>query len=155
IHQSTAGFVQFSFGSPSLDIPVVGDFDVPGRAEAAVFRSSTGQWFILGHPGHLNLGQPGDMPVPGDYDGTGTDQIAVYRPSTGQWLFTGHPKSVVFGGGPSDIPIPGDYDGIGKDEPAFFRASTAQWFILNPVTGMTRVVPFGSTNVVDIPAPGD
>ena len=64
------------------------DFNGNGGADLAVFRPSSGHWFING-VGSPQFGLPGDIPVPGDYDGNGVADIAVYRPSTGQWFVSG------------------------------------------------------------------
>ena len=72
-----------AWGAPG-DIPVPGDYDGNGTVDIAVYRPSTGQWFIQGQA-TVQWGLPGDVPVPGDYDGNGIVDIAVYRPSTGFW----------------------------------------------------------------------
>ena len=71
-----------------------GDYDNNGPANVAVYRPSSGVWFVLGgvpdvasSPNQtVSWGAPGDRPAPADYDGDGATDIAVYRPSTGQWF---------------------------------------------------------------------
>ena len=78
-------------GTPNVSVPVVGNFDVNGPTEPAVFTINAqgqGVWTILSAITGLRtvtFGQTGDIPVPGNYDGVGYDEIAVYRPSTGQF----------------------------------------------------------------------
>ena len=114
------------------------DFDVDGKADITVYRSSWGGWYTLPSSGAtpylLGWGIPGDIPVPGDYDGDGKTDIAVYRPSEGWWIIT--PSStpsapyIVDWGIPGDVPVPGDYDGDGKTDIAVYRPSTGAWYIV-------------------------
>src|SRR4029453_15327402 len=97
------------------------DYDGDGKTDFAVYRPSTGVWFILNSASFTRReqpwGLPGDIPVPGDYDGDGKTDFAVYRPSPGVWFIL---NSASFTrreqpwGLPGDIPVPGDYDGDGK-----------------------------------------
>jgi hypothetical protein len=61
--------------SPSPLVHLSGDFDGDGKADIAVFRPSTGAWYILNSrtatPSTYSWGAAGDIPVPGDYDGDG------------------------------------------------------------------------------------
>ena len=65
-----------------------GDFDGDRRADLAVFRPPTGEWFFFntatGFTGPVPYGEPGDRLVPADYDGDGRADLAVFRPSTGR-----------------------------------------------------------------------
>jgi hypothetical protein len=66
-------------------VHVPGDFNGDGSTDLAVYRPSTGTWYVRNQVTTL-WGLPGDLPVPGDYNGDGTTDVAVYRPSTGTWL---------------------------------------------------------------------
>ena len=68
---------------------VRGDFDDDSKADAGIFRPSTGGWWVLSSStsGSMfqtyNFGASGDVPVPADYDGDGKTDVAVFRPSNG------------------------------------------------------------------------
>jgi hypothetical protein len=93
----------FTIGSVPVRRGAVSDFDGDGDTDRAVFRPSSGQWFVRG-VATVGWGTSGDIPVPGDYDGDGDTDIAVFRPSTGQWFVQGLPT--VAWGVTGDIPLP-------------------------------------------------
>jgi subtilisin-like proprotein convertase family protein len=88
------------------DTPVSGDYDGAGSAQVAVYRPSTGAWYVRSSgvgegaatpagkqeaPVFVTAFQAGDMPVQANYDGlaatvggvpVGVLQEAIYRPST-------------------------------------------------------------------------
>jgi hypothetical protein len=136
------------YGLPG-DVPVMArpelrrarsvDMDGDRRADVAIYRPSSGEWFtrqsVTGYSTFTNLqwGLASDIPVPGDYDGDHRANPAVYRPSTGEWFvlrFDGAVLTRVWGL-PNDLPVPADYDGDGRIDIAVFRPSTGEWFILS------------------------
>jgi uncharacterized repeat protein (TIGR03803 family) len=139
------------------------DFDSNGQADPAVYRRSTGEWFIL-HSSTtyttgtvISWGNSTDVAVPGDYDGDGTTDIAVYRPSTSTWYIvnssTGTGVSIQWGNSLDDRPVSRDFDGDGKSDIAVYRPSTGTWFILYSRTGRVGSVQWG--NGADDPVTGD
>ena len=126
-------------------VPV--DLAGTGTSSIAVFRPSTGQWWIDGQSQPVTFGQAGDIPVVADYNGDGKADLAVYRPSASEWIVQG--QSPVMFGQAGDVPVPGDYNGDGKAEMAVFRPSTGDWI----VDGQTTPTQWGMRG--DIPAPAD
>ena len=85
-----ANYVNYPWGAPG-DVPVAADYDGDGKADPAIYRPTTGGWWILksgtGFTGYMNYawGLPGDAPVVADYDGDGKADPAIYRAATGAW----------------------------------------------------------------------
>jgi photosystem II stability/assembly factor-like uncharacterized protein len=144
---------------------VTGDFDGDGQADIAIYRNTTGEWFVLRSSTEtlwkVSWGAPslGDLPVPGDFDGDGQADVAVYRQSTGQWFinYSGGGTAVVSWGAPTlgDVPVPRDYDGDGKTDIAVFRGFTGEWFILRSSDGGVTHLSWGASALGDIPVPRD
>jgi subtilisin family serine protease len=107
------------------------DFNRDLRADFAVWRPSTHEWWIPGQ-GVMLWGDPGDKPVPGDYNGDGDVEKAIWRPSTGVWWVPG--VGTFQWGQQGDVPVPGDYNGDGKHDLAVWRPSTGTWWIHNQTT---------------------
>ncbi|MDQ4133459.1 MAG: PQQ-dependent sugar dehydrogenase [Actinomycetota bacterium] len=123
----------------------VGDYDRDGDTDVAVFRPSTGTWFVQGGP-TTAFGTSGDIPVPADYNGDADTDVAVFRPSSGIWFVQGGPITAF--GTSGDIPVPADYDGDGDTDIAVYRPSTGTWFVLGGDT-----TAWGTSG--DVPVPGD
>jgi uncharacterized delta-60 repeat protein len=135
-----------------------GDFDGDAFTDSAVYRPSTGNWFILNSTNNTvtidQFGANGDIPIDGDFDGDGKCDVSIYRPSVGEWYFKRSSDNTVTGatfGGAADRPIPGDYDKDGKTDLAFFRPSNGNWFVLRSSTNFSTFFgyPFGQAG--DIP----
>ncbi len=88
---------KLGFAFKAGDLPAPADYDGVGRDEFAIYRPSTGQFFILNTPNVNNTATwtlrtvsvtlPGganvnDVPASEDYQGTGKADPTVYRPST-------------------------------------------------------------------------
>jgi hypothetical protein len=147
--------------APYNDIPVPADYDGDGRADAAVWRPPTGQWFVRSSAtGAIwaipwGLGSLRDVPLPGDYDGDGRADLAVWRTGTAMWYVlrssTGYTTSTRLQWGVrGDQPVPRDYDGNGTTDFAVWRPSNGTWYI---TTGRALTVQWGS--VGDEPVPAD
>ena len=154
------------FGAPG-DVPVQADYDGDGKADFAVYRPATAEWFIFGSATGfrtLVFGAPagsglGDTPVPADFDGDGKADVAIYRKATGEWFIFGSAtgfRTVVFGApaasGLGDIPVPADYDGDGKADLAVRRSANSTWFIFRSRLGFLQQTWGAPT---DLPTPGD
>jgi hypothetical protein len=78
----------------------------------AVYRPSTGTWFIVRSSTGTAVGIPwgvsDDAAVPADYDGDGKADPAVYRPSLGMWFQFRSSTNSGFGvqwAAPGDVPV--------------------------------------------------
>ncbi len=128
-------------------------------ADLAVWRPSTGYWYVLGGQGSQQTsflwGGAGDTPVPGDYDGDSKTDFSVFRPANGYWYISnssnGYTIELYFGA-QTDQQAQADYDGDGKTDAAVFRPANGYWYIQRSSLGMTSQ-QFGQNG--DVPAPAD
>ena len=163
------GFVNREDGiSPDIDIEELTSMNIrmgivnsdgDGKTDVAVYRASTGAWYVYpsggGSPYGFGWGGDAtDKPVPGDYDGDGKTDYAVYRTGAGAWYVYpsggGSPYGFGWGGDPSDKPVPGDYDGDGKTDIAVYRAGAGAWYVYPSGGGSPYGVGWGG-DPSDIP----
>ena len=148
-----------SCGPGACNIQRRGDFTGDGKTDFAVFRPSTGTWFIqpngAGAATGRAFGLSGDKLQPVDYDGDGKADIGVYRNGVWYWVRSsdGALRSFNFGTS-TDVPVAGDYTGDGKAELAVYRPSTGVWYILNKENGEITAVRWGG-DATDVPVIGD
>ena len=133
-------------------------------ADLAVWRPSSGYWYVLGGPGSQQTfhqwGATGDVPVPGDFDGDGKTDFAIFRPSQGEWWIFKSSDSTYSPtnfGTSGDKPVVADYDGDGRTDVAVFRADAqaglGYWYVLRSSDAQVSNYQFGLNS--DVPAPGD
>jgi hypothetical protein len=104
------------------------DFDGDGRTDFAVFRPSTGTWFLNRSTAGafaVQFGSGSDRLAPADYDGDGKTDIAVWREASfAHFYILNSSNNTVRGeqfGTTGDVPVPGDWDGDGRADPAVYR----------------------------------
>ena len=110
-------------------------YDGDGKPDAAIFRPTEGNWYILRSTGGfdiVNWGLANDIAVHGDYDGDAKTDIAVYRPSEGIWYILRSADGFTYAqfGLPTDLPVQADYDGDGLADLSVYRPAESFWYSL-------------------------
>ncbi len=150
-------FYTVSFGLAS-DIPVAADYDGDGKADIAVWREGNpGTYYILRSSDSqlqtAQFGQSGDKPVPGDYDGDGKADYALRSGADWDFLYSSNNQTQTISWQQSgDEAVQNDYDGDGKVDIAVWRASTGTWYIRNSADSSTRIVQWGVSGDIPVPA---
>jgi hypothetical protein len=160
IHWGTRTFVGTGY---IADDPLPGDYDGDGQADFAVWRSTTGLWYLLkstsgynpAHAEYFRWGRSGDVAVPADYDADGKTDYAIFRPSENRWyVFQSASKTwktSVFGESGYDLLVAADYTGDEKADFAVYRQGT--WLIQDSATNEVYTFQFGLAT--DYPVPAD
>ena len=155
----TNGDYIYATSKAALSGTAISNFDSDGLSDMAIWRPSSGTWYVLNSSGGVTItqfGSAGDIPVVGDYDGDLKSDIAIWRPSTGVWYVyrsSDGTTQLTAWGVATDKIAQGDYDGDGKTDIAVYRPSTGIWYILRSSDSTANLATWGIAG--DRPVPGD
>lgn len=158
--RTLGGYSAVQFGLFDEDVPVPAMYDSDFTNDIAVWRRSTGTFYVLKTADStvqiLQFGQDGDDPtVTQDFDGDERADHSVVRRQNGKlvWytaLSTGGYRILQFGND-TDKPLRGDFDGDGKADIAVYRPAEDSpantFFILRSSDNGLSVVPFGLSDI--------
>lgn len=152
----------FTFGAPSGDIPLAGDWNEDEIGTIGVFRNSTGTFYLRNSnsagtaDNTFAYGAAGDIPIVGDWTGKGYDTAGVFRKGVFYLKNTNTPgiADITFNyGAAGDIPLVGDWMGQGKDTVGVFRQGV--FYLRNTNTPGIADITFNYGSATDTPLAGD
>jgi hypothetical protein len=114
---TSAAVTKLGFVYKAGDIPAPADYDGVGHDEFAIYRPSTGQFFILNTPNPRN---------------------------SATWTLRTVTLNLPGGPNVNDVPVSEDYQGNGKADPTVYRPSTSTFFLINSATGVQQNIQFGT-----------
>ncbi len=146
-----------NFGAAVADSLAYGDYDGDAKQDIAVFRRSSGFWYIFEsstNTGRVvqNFGAVNDFQSVGDYDGDGKTDLCVVRFESGQRIWyiqnssNGQSRRVPFGAEDSFYFFsPVDVDGDGKQDILVNRTINGQrvFFVLRSSDNQVFVLTWG------------
>ncbi len=146
----------------SQNFIMTGDYDGDSKADPALYRTDTGNWYVkLSSMGYglvtLSFGGTGYQAVNGDFDGDGKADPAVYQAITGTWYvqLSGGGYTVVTltdFGGVDYAAVTGDYDGDGLTDPAICGTASGDWQVAMSSLnyGLASASGFGGTGYTTV-----
>ncbi len=160
---SLQGYSTETFGLFDDDVPVPAHFDGDLKNDIAVWRNSTGVFYVLNSQNGtfqiVKFGMAGDNPaVTQDFDGDGRADFAVTRKENGKliWYILASTSGlrIVHFGLDTDKTARGDFDGDGQADLAVYRPSEGIWYIQKSRDGFAAY-RFGLSEDKIVPADYD